>query len=417
MRAKAYLVLESNNMWYAKYLNADDKWTKRSLHTAKKSVARIKFGEFLEELDKADVRRVQPINFGNARDQYLRWVEANKSRSWHTKQRQYFDSTITPFFGETTYVSSLTSRIIEAYAEKRKKLVKGTTVNKELAALRKFCRKLVEWGYLAFNPTSKVVDLRDDSEPRVRYLNVREYLQLLQETEEMKALPHFALGLHFRFLTEYVMLACNTGLRPSELLHLEGRDIDLVGRKLRVRRKPELGFHPKSYHERELPLNDHAFSAAAALLEQRVEKSDFLFHHRDGSRAKSLRESFETLVKRAGLDEVIPYTLRHTFGAWSVKAGIQIRILQKLMGHSTVAVTERYSHVANDDVAAAVNRLNYFLPNLLPTPLQGAGGVGDRKSNGIMVPKEGVEPSWPQGPRDFESRASACSATSAPCTA
>jgi integrase len=177
-----------------------------------------------------------------------------------------------------------------------------TTVNKKLAALRKFCRKLVEWGYLPFNPTSKIVDLPDDSEPRVRYLSVQEYRLLLQEAEEMKMLPHFALGLHFRFLTEYVMLGCNTGLRPSELLHLEGRDIDISGRKLRVRRKPELGFHPKSYHEREVPLNDHAFTAAAALLEQRVGKSDFLFHHRDGSQARSIRESFDTLVKRARLD-------------------------------------------------------------------------------------------------------------------
>ena len=154
---------------------------------------------------------------------------------------------------------------------------------------------------------------------------MQEYALMLRVAEEMKTLPHFSLGLHFRFLTEYVMLGCNTGLRPSELLHLEGRDIDLVGEKLRVRRKPEFGFHPKSYHERDVPLNDHAFSAAANLMEQREGKSDFLFHHRDGSRARSIRESFETLVKRACLDGVIPYTLRHTFGAWSVKAGIPIR--------------------------------------------------------------------------------------------
>jgi hypothetical protein len=37
------------------------------------------------------------------------------------------------------------------------------------------------------------------------------------------------------------------------------------------------------------------------------------------------------------------------------------------MGHSSIVVTERYSHVANDDMTAAVNRLNYFLPNLLPS--------------------------------------------------
>jgi hypothetical protein len=64
-------------------------------------------------------------------------------------------------------------------------------------------------------------------------------------------------------------------------------------------------------------------------------------------------------------------------------------------------------------MATAVNRLNYFLPNLLPSTLKGGNGGEYHKSNGIMVPKGGVEPPWPQGPRDFESRASASSATSA----
>ena len=72
--------------------------------------------------------------------------------------------------------------------------------------------------------------------------------------------------------------------------------------------------------------------------------------------------------------------------------GIPIRILQKLMGHSTVVVTERYSHVANDDVAAAVNRLNGFLPNLLPSTPHGVDGGEASKSNGIMVPKGGANP-------------------------
>ena len=133
--------------------------------------------------------------------------------------------------------------------------------------------------------------------------------------------------------------------------------------------------------------------------------------------ATALRKHDHAVLRRADLRQ-LPHlaesrglcrTAENTFGAWSVKAGISIRILQKLMGHSTVAVTERYSHAANDDVAAAVNRLNHFLPS----PFQVGDGVDDRKSNGMMVPKGGVEPPWPQGPRDFESRASASSATSA----
>ncbi len=403
MRAKAYLVKEGNGVWYAKYLNEENHWTKRSLEVTKKSIAKIKFGDFLEKLDKAENRRLEPIKFENARDQYLRWVETNKALSWYIKQRQYFESQITPYFGEKTSLSSLTSHRIELYASMRKKLVKGTTVNKELAALRKFCRKMVEWGHLPFNPTSKIVDLPDDSEPRVRYLSLGEYLLMLEAAEVLRTLPGFSLGLHFQFLTEYILLGCNTGLRPSELLHLEGRDIDLDSRKLRVRRKPNLGFHPKGYHEREVPLNSHAYLAALSLMDQRVSRSDFLFHHRDGTRARSVRGSFETLVGKTQLKEVYPYTLRHTFGAWSVKAGISIRILQKLMGHSTVMVTERYSHVASEDVAAAVNRLNSFLPNLLPSTSEGSDGGNDVSQIESAGAEGGGRTPMTLRSRDFES--------------
>jgi integrase len=93
--------------------------------------------------------------------------------------------------------------------------------------------------------------------------------------------------------------------------------------------------------DQKVPLNTHAFAAANSLLEQRAEKGDSLFHHRSGDRMKTARDSFEEMVKRAKLKDVIPYTLRHTFGAWSVKAGVNPRILQKLMGHSPIDVARQ----------------------------------------------------------------------------
>ena len=122
------------------------------------------------------------------------------------------------------------------------------------------------------------------------------------------------------------MLGFNTGLRPSELFHLEGRDVDLPGKPVHVRRKPELGFHPK-----ELSAKHHPFCAAASLLEQRARASDSLFHHRDGSRVS---ESFDTLVKRS-----------HTrFGTRSERGASRRRSIReywKLMGHSTLATLAR----------------------------------------------------------------------------
>src|SRR5688572_14739963 len=59
-----------------------------------------------------------------------------------------------------------------------------------------------------------------------------------------------------------------------------------------------IGSNSGSTERRPIPLNDHAFFAAISLIKQKTPKSDFLFHHCDGRRAVSVRESFETLVKR-----------------------------------------------------------------------------------------------------------------------
>jgi hypothetical protein len=83
------------------------------------------------------------------------------------------------------------------------------------------------------------------------------------------------------------------------------------------------------------------------------------------------------------------------------------------MGKSSSRTERHYAYLAPKNLGSAVARLEKSVMKLVITPEKGNSSKESHKPNGIRVPKGGVEPPWYQVPRDFESRASASSATSA----
>ncbi len=74
-------------------------------------------------------------------------------------------------------------------------------------------------------------------------------------------------------------------------------------------------------------------------------------------KTRSLRTAFENAVKTARLDDVTFHTLRHTFASWAMMRGVSLRELQELLGHSSLAMTMRYAHLAPEHLRTAVSRL------------------------------------------------------------
>jgi len=71
----------------------------------------------------------------------------------------------------------------------------------------------------------------------------------------------------------------------------------------------------------------------------------------------SLRKAYENAVSNAKLDDVNFHTLRHTFASWAVMRGVSLKELQELLGHSSLAMTMRYAHLALERLRSAVARL------------------------------------------------------------
>lgn len=236
---------------------------------------------------------------------------------------------------------------IRKYIDQRKvEGAKPATINKEVglfSAAINYAHK--EWDWDVSNPAAGR-RLREP-EGRLRWLTRAQAEGLIREAKALKRVRHLA---HF------IRLACNTGCRKQELLGLEVARVDLQANLFYLE-----GRHTKNGRRRSVPLNAAARQAILELLRFRASHcpdSPWVFCHEDGSRLQSLKKSFATACENAGITDFRIHDLRHTCAAWLVSAGVPLPEVRDLLGHSSVKVTERYAHLAPENVRAAVQRLD-----------------------------------------------------------
>lgn len=230
------------------------------------------------------------------------------------------------------HAATLTAADIRAHIERRRADgAAPATVNKELAMLSAAINDYnARHGCQLANPASGA-KLREP-EGKLRWLTRDEYTRLLAAASPL--------------VRDFVQLGCHTGLRKGELLQLEWTDVDPVRRLIMLR--PEA---TKSGRRRAVPLNDEALAAIRSRGDA-CPDSALVF-----CGVLDLKKGFAGAVRRAGLHDVTPHTLRHTFASWLVIAGVPLYEVRDLLGHSTIKLTERYAHLAPENLRAAVDRI------------------------------------------------------------
>jgi integrase/recombinase XerC len=162
-----------------------------------------------------------------------------------------------------------------------------------------------------------------------------------------------AIGLRDRAVLE---LLYGSGLRVGEVAGLTLERVDLDRGRVRP--------FGKGAKERDLPLSDFALDALRAYLiqgrsEMAAEGSSVLFFNR---RRKPFSDrDIRSMVNRYGGEllpgrRVTPHTLRHSFATHLLEGGADIRAVQELLGHASVATTQRYTHVSRARLFAAYER-------------------------------------------------------------
>lgn len=154
------------------------------------------------------------------------------------------------------------------------------------------------------------------------------------------------------YLRPMVLLSLNTGLRRGELFGLEWTDIDFEARTLAVR-----GAVAKSGNTRIVGLNDTALSVLDAWRRQHPGIGLVFKSPKTGKAFDNVNKAWRELLKDAKIIGFRWHDMRHSFASWLVQSGVDLYVVRQLMGHSSIAMTERYAHLAPQAAHEAVNRI------------------------------------------------------------
>ncbi|MFP4263026.1 MAG: site-specific integrase [Halomonas sp.] len=153
----------------------------------------------------------------------------------------------------------------------------------------------------------------------------------------------------------FITLGLHTGCRMSELLGLEWRRVSFQHALLTL--EPD---HDKAGKRRTVPLNDVAMAALkrrAAFVAKYCPGSPWVFAKRNGERLGTPRYAFTAACKAAGITNYRIHDMRHTCASWMVSEGVPLADVKEVLGHSTIAMTEKYAHLAPHRARDAVASL------------------------------------------------------------
>jgi site-specific recombinase XerD len=220
----------------------------------------------------------------------------------------------------------------------------AATVNRRLAALRKFFLWAQGTGRITELPTATVKGVR--SSPRVpKSLPKRDVDRLIREAEKAGNKRNIAV----------VKVLRHTGMRVGELCALRLSDIRTSERKGSV-----LVRSGKGDKDRTIPLNHDVCEAVESYLAVRPASQDdhlFLGQRGEPLQTDGVQLIVRKLARRAGLEQVTPHVLRHSFAKHVLDAGEDLATVSRLLGHERLETTAIYTEPTARDLEEAVARL------------------------------------------------------------
>ena len=228
---------------------------------------------------------------------------------------------------------------IERYRRDRKTSGRtDVTINRELQCLRDLFNRAIAWGKAWENPMSKV-KLRREENVRVRYLTDDEEDQFFEVCSDA--------------LRAVVIAALNTGFRRRELISLTWPNIDIARGLVTVQ-----AAYAKAGERRSVPMNSDLRKVLEEL-KAKAGNSPYVFTQSDGKPfTNQVSKTFDETVRRAGIEDFHFHDLRHTFASRLVMAGEDLRTVQVLLGHKTINMTLRYTHLSPDHLKKAVESIS-----------------------------------------------------------
>ncbi len=231
---------------------------------------------------------------------------------------------------------------------------KPATRNRKLYSIRSFFKYLQKKELIENNPSTLI----DASKTEIRTEPI--YLKLDEARKYIETIMH-GNGLNMMRDLAIIKLFLYTGLRVSELVNLDIKNLDLENESIK--------FFGKGQKERNIPLHPDVIAAIRAYLHQRekiaTNKPDattalFLSRHRRRISVRSIQLLVKKYARLAGIKnarQITPHKLRHTFATILYHQTKDIRIIQELLGHSNISTTQIYTHTDIEQKKDAIGKM------------------------------------------------------------
>ncbi|MEF3169285.1 MAG: tyrosine recombinase XerC [Deltaproteobacteria bacterium] len=303
---------------------------------------------------------------------FLQSLAIEKNASPHTVKAYGRDlEGLSGFIGEGRLLRSASSREIRSWLAGLRRSGSGlSTVSRRLAAARSFFRYLVRKGLIHQSPAESIRGPKVER-PLPTYLSVDEAAALVETP-----CPEGFLSLRDRAILEFLY---SSGVRVSELCGLDLVSVCLSPETLHVR--------GKGGKERLVPFGSKAkdalcayLPARSALLERMKRTQEpALFLNRRGFRLSP--RSVERLVLRRRRETGIvppatPHTFRHSMATHLLESGADLRSIQEMLGHASLATTQRYTHLEWSRLAEVYAKAH---PRAVSVPSLGPADRGQKE--------------------------------------
>ncbi len=267
-------------------------------------------------------------------DRFLRYLSTERGASEHTIRayRKDLDAFMEHVQSDPEKIELADVRGF--IAGQINKGLKKSTAGRRLATIRSFFRFLRREGYIKANP-ARLVSTPKMPKLLPKFLTVDDVFSLMEQPE--------GIGFYPARDKAILELLYSSGLRVSELSGLNSDDVNMREGLVKVKGKGK--------KERILPIGTKAMEALRAYLIERVllkKKDEALFLNRNGTRLTD-RGARRIVVKYARAillgSRIGPHTLRHSFASHLLQGGADLRVIQELLGHSSLSTTQRYTHL------------------------------------------------------------------------
>jgi integrase len=277
-------------------------------------------------------------------DTYFPIAKMNKKPESYRKEEEHFNNWLKPVLGKMPMKNIYPLHLEKVKKNMMQKKRASRTIQYVFATFRQCWNMAKRDKIVAADSPTKEVTLPKVNNQRTRYL----------ANEEADALLDNLKGRSIQ-LYNISLVSLHCGLRASEIFRLKWQDIDLNRGVITV--------HGKGNKNRPAFMTDEVKAMFESL--EPGSPDSLVFADRNGKEIGKVSNAFDRAVRELGLNNGITdplnkftfHCLRHTFASWLVQNGVDLYTVKELLGHSTLTMTERYSHLAKDTLKNAIKKL------------------------------------------------------------